>query len=196
MQFRSLTDIVSVKRTLGGAFSVFGRRRVFRGVPVDEDDEEQGEQEGQDEHEEKTEETEEEKEEEGHGGEEEEGFGVAVEGVRVGTRDYDSTAPPSVAPGSSEPCVGRNGSAPDRSAQVSGIAANGHGDGAGGADNDGVRVSAARGTRNDVADAVGARAPRSPPADVAREGHGFDPDRPSSRPSPQSQRRGGVDEAN
>lgn len=34
MQFRSLTDIVSVKRTLGGAFSVFGRRRVFRGVPA------------------------------------------------------------------------------------------------------------------------------------------------------------------
>lgn len=34
MQFRSLTDIVSIKRTLGGAFSVFGRRRVFRGIPV------------------------------------------------------------------------------------------------------------------------------------------------------------------
>ena len=36
VQFRSLTDIVSVKRTLGGAFSVFGRRRVFRGVPAAE----------------------------------------------------------------------------------------------------------------------------------------------------------------
>lgn len=34
VQFRSLTDIVSIKRTLGGAFSVFGRRRVFRGIPV------------------------------------------------------------------------------------------------------------------------------------------------------------------
>lgn len=34
VQFRSLTDIVSVKRTLGGAFSVFGRRRVFRGIPA------------------------------------------------------------------------------------------------------------------------------------------------------------------
>lgn len=33
MQFRSLTDMMSVKRTLGGAFSVFGRRRVFRGIP-------------------------------------------------------------------------------------------------------------------------------------------------------------------
>lgn len=36
VQFRSLTDIVSVKRTLGGAFSVFGRRRVFRGVPAEQ----------------------------------------------------------------------------------------------------------------------------------------------------------------
>lgn len=34
VQFRSLTDILCVKRTLGGAFSVFGRRRVFRGVPA------------------------------------------------------------------------------------------------------------------------------------------------------------------
>lgn len=33
VQFRSLTDMVSVKRTLGGALSVFGRRRVFRGIP-------------------------------------------------------------------------------------------------------------------------------------------------------------------
>lgn len=44
MQFRSLTDIVSVKRSLGGAFSVFGRRRVFRGIPVEEEgvEEEEG----------------------------------------------------------------------------------------------------------------------------------------------------------
>ncbi|CBN78492.1 DDHD domain-containing protein [Ectocarpus siliculosus] len=37
VQFRSLTDIVSVKRNLGSAFSLFGRRRVFRGVPVEEE---------------------------------------------------------------------------------------------------------------------------------------------------------------
>ncbi|CAM9239974.1 unnamed protein product [Ectocarpus sp. 8 AP-2014] len=39
VQFRSLTDIVSVKRNLGSAFSLFGRRRVFRGVPVEEEGE-------------------------------------------------------------------------------------------------------------------------------------------------------------
>ncbi|CAM9395019.1 unnamed protein product [Phaeothamnion confervicola] len=33
VQFRGLTDIMSVKRTLGGAMSVLGRKRVYRGVP-------------------------------------------------------------------------------------------------------------------------------------------------------------------
>lgn len=37
VQFRSLTDIVSVKRNLGSAFSLFGRRRVFRGVPLEDE---------------------------------------------------------------------------------------------------------------------------------------------------------------
>ncbi|CAM9780477.1 unnamed protein product, partial [Ectocarpus fasciculatus] len=47
VQFRSLTDIVSVKRNLGSAFSLFGRRRVFRGVPVDEEGGSEEEEEGE-----------------------------------------------------------------------------------------------------------------------------------------------------
>jgi hypothetical protein len=34
VQFRSLTDIVSITRTLGGAVSVLGRRAVHRGLPA------------------------------------------------------------------------------------------------------------------------------------------------------------------
>jgi hypothetical protein len=34
VQFRSLTDIVSITRTLGGAVSVLGRRAVHRGLPL------------------------------------------------------------------------------------------------------------------------------------------------------------------
>ena len=117
VQFRSLTDIVSVKRTLGGAFSVFGRRRVFRGIPVEEDEEQEDEEEER----EKGEVQEErEKEEEG--------------GVEVGAGDGDSAALPNSASGSSESCVGTpragedgDGGALAKKALNASVAANGCG---------------------------------------------------------------------
>lgn len=124
MQFRSLTDIVSIKRTLGGAFSVFGRHRVFRGIPVEGDEEQEEEQEQEREKQEAQEEKE----------NEEEGEGEGVEEVEADAGDDDPAAPHSPTSGSSEPCLetpsaggGFEGSAPGPKAPNGGVAANGCG---------------------------------------------------------------------
>eukprot|EP00903_Cladosiphon_okamuranus_P007816 g7562.t1 len=178
VQFRSLTDIVSVKRTLGGAFSVFGRRRVFRGIPVEEDDKEEEHQGDEDEEKEEAEEEEEEEEEE--------------KGLE--TRHDNSTAPSHSASGSSKARPGFRNSgggcdncAPDPKNPNGGVAA-ANGCGVAAVDG-GVRASAAPSTMD--TGVSGAGAPPAPPAAFAGEGGGLGANGAASPSSPQGQ--GGED---
>ncbi|CAM9574706.1 unnamed protein product [Ectocarpus sp. 13 AM-2016] len=93
VQFRSLTDIVSVKRNLGSAFSLFGRRRVFRGVPVEAEGEK----------------------EEGGGGDEGEREKGGEDGAETGSNDGNDDAPPYPDPPTSTGTPYASGSALDAS---------------------------------------------------------------------------------